>query len=284
MVRWRSTLAAALFGLIAAPALAGDAWSDLRPELYGKAVPLETPGIVSLAAPYRTHNDPRTTLGADIRAPLGEFISKVWLIIDENPMPVAAVIEMAEPVRDFRFSGSMRINGPTPVRAVVETDRGNLYMQEKFIKTSGVGACAAPPGTDPELALKTLGQMNLDVVTGPETDGLAATLVAGAGGKTAPATRFPDLAGRVVELSIRHPSHSGMQMDQISLLYIPVRYVETVEVSADGRPYLTMTGSISLSEDPAIRFSVPESAARLDVRLKDTDGAEFEKSFPLISG
>lgn len=277
-------LAAALSGLVVAPAIAGDAWTDIRAQLYGDAMPATAPDLIELDAPYRTHNDPRTPLGAELRAPAGEFIRKVWLIIDENPMPVAAVFDLAEPRANFHFAASMRINGPTPVRVVAETDLGHLFMEETFLKTSGVGACAAPPGTDPEVALETLGRMELHLVSGQHSGGLAASLISKATGTAMPAPSSGQDPERVAELSIRHPSHSGMQMDQITLLYIPMRYVETVEIEADGRPYFTMTGSISLSEDPALRFSLPADAARLDVRMKDTEGATFERSFPLVSG
>ena len=276
-------MAAAISGLLTAPAMAGEAWTDIRGELYGEKAMEAAAGIVTLDAPYRTHNDPRTTLGATVKAPVGEFISKVWLIIDENPMPVSATFELAEPKASFSFSGSMRVNGPSPVRVVVETDAGKLYMEEAFLKTSGVGACAAPPGTDPAVALETMGRMELDLVKGTSDADKTASLIAKATGKSVPQANAP-AQERVAELSIRHPSHSGMQMDQISLLYIPMRYVETVEVSADGKPFFTLTGSISLSEDPALRFSLPEDAATIDVHVKDTEGAEFDKSFPLISG
>lgn len=274
----RILLTAAIAAIAAGPALADDTWNDLRAEIYGDAVPTIAPDVVSLDAPYRTMTDPRTTLGATVRAPAGEFVTKVSLIIDDNPMPVSAVFEMAEPQAAFSFAGSMRINGPTPVRVVVETDRGGLYMQESFVKTSGVGACAAPPGTDPEIALQTLGQMDLGLVPGQGAEQLLASLSS----KTIPQTS--NVSGQIARLSIDHPSHSGMQMDQITLLFLPARYVETVAVEADGVPQFTFTGSISLSENPEIQFQLPSGAANVDVMLKDTDGAVFEKSFPLVSG
>lgn len=234
------------------------------------------PEIVTLDAPYRTMNDPRTDIGASITMPFGEFIQTVTLILDENPMPVSAVFEMAEPQRAFSFAGTMRVNGPTMVRVVAETDQGKLYMAETFVKTSGTGACAAPPGTDPEIALQTLGTMKFRVL--PEVnENLLASLdqAAAANGVS---------VGRMVELDIDHPSHSGMQMDQISLLFIPARYVETVEIETDGKPRFTLTGSISFSENPAIRFEIPGDSVGVGVKMTDTEGAVFEEAFSLSGG
>jgi sulfur-oxidizing protein SoxY len=154
--------------MLAGAATSGDAqaetWDELRTEVFGEAVPTINGDVISLHTPYRTFTDPRTDVGARVVAPFGEFIQKVSLIIDENPMPVSAVFEMAEPQREFAFSTTMRINGPSMVRVIAETDRGNFYMQEAFLKTSGVGACAAPPGTDPIEALATMRTMNFKLL------------------------------------------------------------------------------------------------------------------------
>ena len=63
-----------------------------------------------------------------------------------------------------------------------------------------------------------------------------------------------------------------MQMDQISLLFIPMRYVETVEIDLDGAGYVDMTGSISLSENPRVGLSVPTQSQSVDITMTDTEG------------
>ena len=269
--------AALAMALLASPSVASDTWSELREQVFGDAVPVVNAEVVRLDAPYRTYNDPRTDIGAHVSAPLGEFIKSVSLIIDENPMPVSAVFELAEPKRAFAFSGSMRINGPSMVRIVAETDRGNFYMQETFVKTSGTGACSAPPGTDPLVALETMGTMKFKLLPG-DGESVLASLE-----KPAQPQSGVDM-GRLVQLDMDHPSHSGMQMDQITLLFIPARYVDTIEVQSNGEPLFTMTGSISFSENPAIRFEVPQDALGVGVKMTDTEGATFEETFTMPGG
>jgi sulfur-oxidizing protein SoxY len=172
----------------------------------------------------------------------------------------------------------MRINGPTPIRAVVEASDGTLYMTEGFVKTSGMGACAAPPVTGVEAALASLGKMKLMPAQAPKAkDSLVASL-------TTPAKPMSSSKADAqrVRLEMKHPSHSGMQMDQITLLYILARYVETVEVWTDEDKLFTMTGSISLSEDPHLEFtySAP-SVETIKVRMTDTDETISEEVFPL---
>lgn len=253
-------LAAALLSWSVVPALASnEAWAAVKAQLFGERVMLSGEGIIAIDAPYRTYDDARTDLAAQIVAPPGAQIARVTVVLDENPMPVSAVFDLDTPQPGFFFDITMRVNGPTPMHVIAETSDGRLFVSETFVKTSGQGACAAPPGTDPALALATLGQMNIDIAgTVPGVDG----------------GKLTSLASRLsrMDVDISHPSHSGMQMDQISLLFIPMRYVETVEIALDGAGFVDLTGSISLSENPRLGLAVPRSTQSVDVTMTDTDG------------
>ena len=244
------------------PALAQSAWDDIRGALYGDDPVISQSAHVALEAPYRATDDARTVLGGHITAPLGQMITAVTLVIDENPAPVAADFTLAQPQTEFAFSLTTRINGQTPLHLVALTDAGERHVAEAYLKTSGQGACAAPPGTNPVAALATLGDMELTFLPALDAPGKSMN------------TRLAALAGKVgaLDVDISHPSHSGLQMDQITLLYIPLRVVGEVGIALDNAPYLNMTGSISLSENPRLRVSVPEGTSVAEVTLHDTDG------------
>ena len=76
---------------------------------------------------------------------------------------------------------------------------------------------------------------------------------------------------------VRHPNYSGMQMNQLTGLYIPAKYVERIEVRKGDKLVFDMEGGISLSEDPNIRFTYERTAnGPLSVVAKDTDGRTFQ--------
>jgi len=253
------TLSALLLSAATWPAIAGESWDSVKYQLYGDRALRDGSHMISLDVPYRTYDDARTQIAAMIYAPKSMRLDKVTLVIDDNPMPVSAVFALDTPQPSFFFDVTARINGPTPLHVVVETTDGQVWVLESYVKTSGQGACSAPPGTDPELALSTLGDMELELDT----------LLPGEG-----ADRLAAISSRLrrLDVGISHPSHSGMQMDQISLLYIPMRYVENLEIDLDGAGYVEMTGSISLSEDPNIGMSVPGRTRSVDVTMTDTSG------------
>lgn len=253
----RNAVAALLLGATALPCFAGESWDQIREELYGTRPLLDGARLIALDVPYRTPNDARTQIAAHVVAPEGGQIARVSVILDENPMPVSAVFALDSPQDSFFFDVTMRVNGPTPLHVVAETGDGRLFVTEAFVKTSGQGACAAPPGSDPKEALKTLGNMALSL----------------ADANTA-RDRLAGLSARLrqLDVDISHPSHSGMQMDQISLLFIPMRYVEDLEIDLDGAGYVGVTGSISLSENPRLGVSIPARTRSVDVTLTDTSG------------
>jgi sulfur-oxidizing protein SoxY len=250
-------LIAAMTCLTALPAFAaGEMWEDISAELFGDRILKNGDNVIAIDAPYRTYDDARTELAAQVIAPRGLYIGKVTVVLDDNPMPVSAIFEMERPQTSFYFDITMRVNGPTPMHVIAETTDGQLFVSETFVKTSGQGACSAPPGTDAEIALATLGNMAVDLVG------------------TVPFAGTDALTNRMnrMDVDISHPSHSGMQMDQISLLFLPMRYVENVEIDLDGAGYIDMTGSISLSENPKVGLSVPMKSRAVDVTMTDTDG------------
>jgi sulfur-oxidizing protein SoxY len=257
MTPMQGLLALSLFAT-PVPLMAETTWDWLRAEAFADRAIQAEAEAVTLIAPARTTNDLATKLGLAAELPMGDTIRRMTLIIDENPMPISAQIEMLRPVRKANFGFTMRMNGRSDVRGIVETADGRLLMRAADVKTSGVGACAAPPGVDAATALATLGEMTL--TSEPETT--------------------PDGAP-LLRLHVSHPSYSGLQMDQVTLLFTPMRYVETIEVWADDAALFRITGSISYSENPSFTFDRPLDAETLRVRLTDTDGAIFEKRFPI---
>jgi sulfur-oxidizing protein SoxY len=79
---------------------------------------------------------------------------------------------------------------------------------------------------------------------------------------------------------VRHPNNSGFQMDPLSRLYIPALFVDRLLVTQGDELLFSMTGGISISEDPTIRFRyVPNGSEAIHVVAGDTDGREFRESF-----
>ena len=86
--------------------------------------------------------------------------------------------------------------------------------------------------------------------------------------------RRPASTTREAQIMIGHPNNSGLQMDQVTQLYIPAFFVNELRLWQDDSPVLSMEGGISISEDPNIRFTyVSNGAKRFRAEAKDTGWA-----------
>lgn len=150
----------------------------------------------------------------------------------------------------------VRVDAYSNIRVIAELDDGALYQSARFVKASG--GCSAPATADPNAEYADLGRMKL--------------------------RPFED-ARPAAQLLIRHPNHSGFQVDQVSLLAIPPWFVDEITVEQGEELVMRVRGGISLSENPALRFSyVPNGAPGFDVRVEDTEGEVFEAVFPTAGG
>jgi sulfur-oxidizing protein SoxY len=174
----------------------------------------------------------------------------------------AGVIAIDKPVRAEDAAivpvTRVRVNNYTDVHAVAELSDGQLYVTKTYVKASG--GCSAPAAKNAEEAKGRLGQMRFRQFAKP-----------GEG---------PASGAREAQIMIGHPNNSGLQMDQVTQLYIPAFFVNELRVWQDDSLVLAMEGGISISEDPNIRFTyVPNGAKRFRVEAKDTEGHVFQNEW-----
>ena len=80
---------------------------------------------------------------------------------------------------------------------------------------------------------------------------------------------------------VRHPNNSGLQMDQLTRLYIPAYFVRELRIWQGDDLVLAMDGGISISQDPNIRFSyVPNGAKTFRAEAIDTEEHVFRGEWP----
>ncbi|APX22591.1 MAG: quinoprotein dehydrogenase-associated SoxYZ-like carrier [Rhodobacteraceae bacterium] len=271
----RSLTAALLAAaLLASPLKAADTpnpltdsptWDSLRADVTGQDTPIPAAdGLFTLDAPYRAEDAatvPLRIVQADPSVP----IRAATVVIDENPAPVAGTFTFSEAMAPLDFEFRVRVNQYSNVRVIADTP-GGLRMDGRFVKASG--GCSAPATKDPEQALAGMGQMRLRLF-GQEP-------------AAEPAMSTPR---REAQIMVRHPNYSGLQRDQITQLFIPAHFIDHLEVWQGEEQLFAMDGGISISENPAFRFSYDDNGApALTVRATDTEGNRFETVLPKAGG
>ena len=236
------------------PLTTSETWSAIKADLIGNADPKDAGPFFELGAPYRAEDAATVPVTLNEAGGHDEVIRSVKLIIDENPSPLAADIRFGPAMTPLKFETRIRVNQYSNVRAVVSTGQGE-YMTGRFVKASG--GCSAPATKDPETAKAGMGDMKLKVFKA--SDGR-----------------------RDVQLMIRHPNYSGLQRDQITHLFIGAQFIHTLEVRQGNDLLFAIDGGISISENPAFRFSFNDNGAQsISVHAVDTDGNVFDRDLPL---
>jgi sulfur-oxidizing protein SoxY len=237
-----------------------DPWPELARDIFSGRPIADGSGIIAIDMPGRAEDAAivpvtvrATLLPADARS-----VNAITLVIDQNPAPVAATFRIGAGVT--MISTRVRVDSYTNVHAVAELSDGSLLASTTFVKASG--GCSAPTAKNLDQASSSLGQLRFR--------------------QFARASDGPVSGQREAQIMIRHPNNSGLQRDQVTLLYIPAFFVRELRVWQGNELVLAMEGGISISEDPNIRFSyVPNGASTFRIEATDTDGHVFRAEWPV---
>jgi sulfur-oxidizing protein SoxY len=234
-----------------------DPWPELASNLFNGRAIADGTGVLEIEMPGRAEDAaivPLTLRNTLAPAEMRRLVS-LTVVIDENPAPVAATFQIGPSAVVPVIATRVRVNSYTNVHAVAELSDGKLYGVKTYVKASG--GCSAP-------AVKAdksgIGEMRLRQF-GQTAEGAGDT--------------------RTAQIMIRHPNNSGLQMDQVTRLYIPPFFVQSLKVWQGDELLFALEGSISISEDPNIRFTyVPDNSRSLRAEAVDTAGHVFSGSWP----
>lgn len=242
-----------------APSVNTDEWAALKATIFGEKSISVSSKIIELDAPFRAED--AAVVPISIRSKIlqvpEKYIKKIYLLIDKNPTPVAGIFSVSQKVGKADIETRIRLEEYTYVRAVAELNDGSLHMDHKYVRASG--GCSAPAGKDQQAALARLGKMKLRAEKNLAT------------GKPA-----------MAQVMVSHPNFSGMQMDQVSRLYVPPRFVKKIDVFHGDEQLLSAKLDFAISENPSIRFFfVPSGGDELTAKILDSKNEAFEKTINL---
>jgi sulfur-oxidizing protein SoxY len=230
-----------------------ETWNSIKGDIFKDRPILDGAGLVTLDAPRRAEDAAIVPIG--MRVNLGgddkRTLKSLTLVIDENPAPVAGTFTVGPHSGVTSISTRVRVNSYSYVRLIAELSDGKLYGVKTFVKASG--GCSAPAASNTDATRSMLGQMKFrtfrqDAAATPEA-----------------------------QIMLRHPQNSGLQMDQLTRLYIPPFFIEDLKIFQGDELMVEMDGGIAISEDPNIRFNYqPNGAASFRVEATDTSKHIFK--------
>jgi len=224
------------------------AWQGLRASYYGsREIGEVDEKLMSVVAPGSTPDPTATPVAIHFGPQAAGRVKQVRVIIDHNPSPVAATMQLAGNVPIDAIELRLRIDRATSVRAIAELDDGRLEMRSAWVNASG--GCSAPPS-------------------------------AGGAGVLGDIRFRPSADHKSLQISIRHPNNSGFQIDPLSGDPIPPHFVAHIRVRAGDQTLLDADTGISLSENPTVRIASKEPLmVPLTLEATDTKQGQFRATW-----
>jgi sulfur-oxidizing protein SoxY len=175
-------------------------------------------------------------------------------VVDKNPSPVAAVLDLTPELGQADFETRLRVDEYSHVRVVSELSDGSLHTDSRYVKTSG--GCSAPPNRSaPELVGRTVFKLGAE-----------------------PARDRPVPA----DVTVIHPNDTGFELNNVTVMFIPPHFVRTMRVSYAQKKLFEAEMDFSVSENPTWRFNfVPHGPGELRAEVVDSKELQFVGTLPV---
>lgn len=225
-------------------------WDKLREHIFPRRTLVADGSVVQLHAPLRA------AYGASVPVRIvsklaqrpDRYVRRVVLVVDKNPSPVAAMLELTPEVGQADFETRLRVDEYSHVRVVSELSDGTLHTDSRYVKTSG--GCSAPPNRD---ALHLIGRTMLKVPAPVKMN-------------------EPNAA----DVTVVHPNDTGFELNQTTVMFIPPHFVRSIKVSYAQRRIFDADLDFSISENPTWRFHfVPREPGELRAEVTDSKDGHF---------
>lgn len=234
-------------------------WDFLRDHYFGDRPVARADSWIGLEAPARVADAALVPVKITLNPPAGQQVQAVHLLVDQNPIPRAAIFRFTGQQRPPVLETRLRVDDYSNITVVAEMQDGSLWNTSRYVKASG--GCSAPMTKNLQTSVARMGKMKLNLPADITAD--------------QPVT---------AQLLISHPNYTGLQYDQINRFYIPPHYVSTVDIRYGGEPLMTVETDISISEDPSLHFTfIPGRAGDLAVQAVDSKGRQFKDSWPIAT-
>ena len=225
-------------------------WDKLRGKLFAGRELKAGQGTVQVFAPLRAAYG--ASVPVKVVSKLAQrpelYVRKVYLVVDKNPSPIAAVLDLTTEVGQADFEIRLRVDEYSHVRVVSELSNGELHTDSRYVKTSG--GCSAPPNRD---ALHLIGRTQF---------------------KMAGELRMEQPT--LVDVTVVHPNDTGFELNHITVMYIPPHFVRSIKVSYAQRKVFDAELDFSVSENPTLRFHfVPRGPGELRAEVTDSKEGQF---------
>ncbi|CAG0975158.1 sulfur-oxidizing protein SoxY [Methylophilaceae bacterium] len=214
---------------------------------------IEEADFIQLTAPKRAESGAQVPFSIALDQDRGhaKAIKKIYVIVDANPIQLAATYNLTEELGKFNLSTRIRLETDSFVRAIGETADGKLYMAAIPIRAAG--GCGGIIDANEDEVRASAGRIKMNVES-PVSFGTptSATFI------------------------IKHPMRTGLQRDLVSQGFLPAFFIKKATFTYNKETVFDVDFNVGTSEDPYLKFDfVPTGPGTLEVKTTDNEGKSF---------
>lgn len=256
----------ALAGLMLS--VSSSAWAQADPKIWPVIKEaffadrnIEEVDFIQLTAPKRAESGAQVpfSIAMDQTQGPAKDIKKIYVIVDANPIQLAATYNLTAELSKFNLSTRIRLETDSFVRAIGETADGKLYMAAIPIRAAG--GCGGIIDADEKEVRASAGKIKMNVEAPVSF------------GASTPATFI-----------IKHPMRTGLQRDLVSQGFLPPFFINKATFTYNNKPVFDVDFNVGTSEDPYLKFDfVPKEPGTLEVKATDNEGKSFSHQIDVKS-
>lgn len=230
-----------------------DQWDVIKSTYFNDQSVLDAQTQIEIEAPLQAEDAAIVPFSFKVNLQ-DDFINKVYVLTDANPILLTATLSMIVPQKTLNVSTRIRLEKNSMVRVIAKTQNGHTLMKTVAIKTPG-GGCGGGAMTDEATLRASAGSMKIRFIKSESNE----------------------KAG--FALNIKHPMRTGFERT-FQGYYAKAWFIENVDFLIDGKLYLHALLGPGISADPYLKFNLPQKSAEvIRVEIKDNEGKLFQQAF-----
>jgi sulfur-oxidizing protein SoxY len=199
------------------------------------------------------------TVSYDKAAAKDVAIKKIYVIVDANPIQLAATYHLTDMLGSFQVATRIRYETDSFVHIVGEDANGKLYMTQREIRAAG--GCGGMVENDEAAIRSAAGKIKMNV----EKPAQFGTPVA-------------------ATFNIKHIMRTGLQRDLVSQGHVPAFYINKIDFTYNDKPVMTIDVGVGTAEDPYFKFNfIPDAPGVLKAVATDNENKTFNHQIEVKS-
>lgn len=233
-------------------ALSDENWPMVKERFFNQR-PVTSTHLIKVIAPLGAENAAQVPVTLQVSNQQQDPIKSIYLFVDANPIPMVAHYQFPLSFNTLALSTRIRMENDSHIRAIAETEQGELLMATTIVNAGG--GCAGAVAEDEAIVRENAGKVKFQLNPPYKLN------------ETASAT-----------LQIKHPMYTGLQTDTKTKRLKPAFYMQYVDILFEQTTVMKVEFNVGTAENPYLnfRFDLPTShhhthVDKVHIQLSDNE-------------